>query len=63
MFKEANIDIYWMDYSGYPEYNQFFKPFTHEVSIIDLIFNEGPHSTNYMKSFCNSLPVKSLSYT
>ena len=52
MFKEANIDIYWMDYSGYPEYNQLFKPFFHEVSIIDLIFNEGPDSRNYMKSFC-----------
>jgi hypothetical protein len=52
MFKEANIDIYWMDYSGYPEYNQLFKPFIHSVSIIDLIFNEGPDSRNYMKSFC-----------
>jgi hypothetical protein len=52
MFKEANIDLYWMDYSGYPEYNQLFKPFIHSVSIIDLIFNEGPDSRNYMKSFC-----------
>jgi hypothetical protein len=53
MFKEANIDLYWMDYSGYPEYNQLFKPFIHSVSIIDLIFNEGPYSKNYMKSICN----------
>ena len=56
MFQDVNIDLYWMDYSGYPEYNQFYKPFTHTVSIIDLIFNEGPDSINYMKSFCNSLP-------
>jgi hypothetical protein len=63
MFKEVNIDLCWMDYSGYPEYNQLFKPFIHEVSIIDLIFNEGPESRNYLKSFCKSLPVKSLSYT
>jgi hypothetical protein len=53
MFKEAKIDIYWMDYSGYPEYNQMFEPFIHEVSIIDLIFNEGPDLKNYMKSFSN----------
>jgi hypothetical protein len=45
------IDIEWMDYSNYPEYNQLYPPFEHAVSIIDLIFNEGDNATKYMKSF------------
>ena len=40
-----------MDYSGYPEYQQLYPPFESHVSIIDLIFNEGPNATKYMKSF------------
>jgi hypothetical protein len=51
IFKEAGILIVWMDYSDYPEYEQFYPPFEHQVSIIDLIFNEGPGSKNFMKSF------------
>lgn len=43
--------IVWMDYSGYPEYNQLYPPFDHDVSIIDLIFNEGPDAVRYMKTF------------
>lgn len=51
LFAENCIRIRYMDYSGYPEYRQRFPPFVHEVSIVDLIFNEGDNSTNYMKSF------------
>ncbi len=40
-----------MDYSRYPEYAQLFPPFEHAVSIIDLIFNEGPNAPEFMKSF------------
>lgn len=50
-FKVLNIKLEWMDYSDYPEYNQLFPPFEHKVSILDLIFNEGPNSTKFMKSF------------
>jgi len=35
--KEANIKVSWMDYSGYPEYDQRFSPFEHGVTILDLI--------------------------
>ena len=45
------ISIEWMDYNGYPEYNQLFPPFDHHVSILDLIFNEGENAVNFMKSF------------
>jgi len=49
--KKENIKVEWMDYSGYPEYEQLYPPFEHKVSIIDLIFNEGPNATKFMKSF------------
>jgi hypothetical protein len=51
LFKKENIELEWMDYSGYPEYPQLYPPFVHEVSIIDLIFNTGPNATKHMKSF------------
>jgi len=48
---KEGIQVEWMDYSGYPEYNQLHEPFEHGVTILDLIFNEGPNATKYMKSF------------
>jgi len=41
-FRDQGISIHWMDYSGFPEYPQrFAPPFVHEVSILDLLLNEG----------------------
>lgn len=51
LFERENIKVHYFDYSGYPDYNQLYGDFTHAVSIIDLIFNEGPNSTKFMKSF------------
>lgn len=51
LFNDEQISLEYMDYSSYPEYKQLFPPFKHQVSIIDLIFNEGPDATKYMKSF------------
>ena len=52
LFEEAGIELAWMDYSGYPEYpQQHHQPFTHGVSILDLLFNTGEHAREYMKSF------------
>jgi hypothetical protein len=51
LFNNEGIELRYMDYSGYPEYNQLFPPFEHGVSIIDLIFNEGPDAPRYMRSF------------
>lgn len=51
LFTQANIKLTWMDYSNYKEYNQLYAPFEHGVTILDLIFNEGPNAKNYMKSF------------
>lgn len=50
LFWNGGIQLEFMDYSGYPEYNQLFSPFEHKVSIIDLIFNQGPNSRKFMKA-------------
>ena len=50
LFEKENIKISWMDYSGYTEYSQLYPPFEHKVSIIDLIFNEGPNAKKIFKS-------------
>ena len=51
LFEKEGIAVEYMDYSGYPEYRQMHGDFDHAVSVIDLIFNEGPDATKYMKSF------------
>ncbi|MFQ5427956.1 MAG: WbqC family protein [Thermodesulfobacteriota bacterium] len=51
LFKEAGIGLSYMDYSGYRPYRQLYGEFTHRVSIIDLLFNEGPGAVKFMKSF------------
>jgi hypothetical protein len=40
-----------MDYSDYPEYRQLHGPFVHQVSILDLLLNEGADAPRCMKSF------------
>lgn len=50
-FQSAGIKLEWMDYNNYPEYNQLFPPFKHNVSIVDLILNEGANASKYMKFF------------
>jgi hypothetical protein len=50
-FLAANLELRYFDYSGYPEYSQMFPPFDHHVSVLDLIFNEGPDAPRYMLSF------------
>jgi len=50
LFSEHGIKVTWMDYSGYTEYEQRFPPFEHGVTILDLIFNEGPNAYKFMKN-------------
>lgn len=50
LFEEENIKIEWMNYENYPEYPQLYPPFEHRVSILDLLFNAGPSSRDFMKS-------------
>ncbi len=41
-FAEAGVRLVYKSYAGYPEYPQAYPPFTHAVSIVDLLFNVGP---------------------
>lgn len=47
-FEDAGIVLVWKDYSGYPVYPQFYGPFTHTVSILDLLFQVGPESPEWI---------------
>lgn len=51
LFKKEGISLSYMDYSGYPPYSQLYGEFAHNVSIMDLLFNEGQQAKKYMKSF------------
>lgn len=47
-FIAAGISLVYKDYSNYPEYPQFYPPFTHNVTILDLLFHTGPKSPYYI---------------
>ncbi|MEN5387974.1 WbqC family protein [Aliarcobacter skirrowii] len=51
LFTKENIELEWMDYSGYKEYEQLNPPFEHGVTILDLIFNEGENTKKFMITF------------
>lgn len=48
-FNNNNLNVDWMDYSGYLPYKQLHEPFVNGVSILDLIFNTGPDAPQYLK--------------
>jgi hypothetical protein len=48
-FLRRGIRLTWMDYGGYPEYRQEHSTFVDEVSILDLLFREGPRAGAFMK--------------
>jgi len=55
LFDKFQIVVNWADYSNYPAYNQLYgQPFEQGVSILDLIFNEGPNATNFLKTFTDA---------
>jgi hypothetical protein len=54
LFNDAGVAVSWMDYSGYPPYRQLHGNFEHGVTVLDLLFNEGPEATRYMKSFAGA---------
>ncbi|MBX9570446.1 MAG: WbqC family protein [Candidatus Obscuribacterales bacterium] len=51
LFSNHGIEVAWADYSNYPVYSQAHPPFEHGVSVLDLLFNEGPNAVNFMKSY------------
>jgi hypothetical protein len=51
LFKASGVDVKWMDYSNYPTYKQMYEPFNHNVSIIDLILNEGLKTNLFLRNY------------
>lgn len=49
VFIESNLKLSWYDYSNYPKYPQLWGDFTHQVTILDLLFNCGKSSHQYMR--------------
>jgi hypothetical protein len=49
IFTEMGIKLTWFDYEHYPEYPQQWGEFTHGVTILDLLFNCGKNSHQYMR--------------
>lgn len=49
VFRQKGIKLSWFEYEGYKEYPQLWGDFTHNVTILDLLFNCGKESQNFMK--------------
>ena len=49
-FEQAGIELRFADYSGYIEYDQNLQPFTHGVSVLDLLFRFGSAARTYLKT-------------
>lgn len=47
-FAERGIELCYKDYSGYPEYPQPYPPFSHQVSVLDLLFCVGPAAGDFI---------------
>lgn len=49
-FTDAQIELYYANYTGYPEYGQTSETFEHGVSILDLLMHEGRGARQHLKS-------------
>lgn len=49
VFAQKNIKLTWFNYTNYPEYPQLWGNFIHNVTILDLLFNCGRTSSNFMR--------------
>ena len=57
LFSANNIAVTWFDYTGYVNYPQLWGEFVSEVSILDLLFNCGPTSINYLSKNTQAKPL------
>jgi len=55
-FAAVGIRVRWFDYSSFPEYPQLWGAFAHGVSVLDLLFNCGPASGQYLPHLEVALP-------
>ena len=47
-FREEGVALKYKSYAGYPEYPQFYPPFEHAISILDLLFQVGPNAPYFI---------------
>lgn len=47
-YKENGITVIWKNYDGYPEYPQMSSEFSHNVTVLDLLFNVGDNAPYYI---------------
>ena len=47
-FHAQGIELVWKDYGGYPEYPQFYPPFEHHVTVLDLLLHAGPDAPYFI---------------
>ena len=47
-FNNVGIDVEWMSYDGYPTYDQNTENFENFVSVVDLLFNQGRDSRQFL---------------
>ena len=45
LFREKGIEVVWMSYDNYPEYNQVHPPFLHQVTVLDVLLHLGPEAS------------------
>ena len=55
LFEAESIPVVFFNYGNYPPYRQLWPPFDHAVTILDLIFSEGPDAPKYMNSFSSAV--------
>ena len=51
LFERHGVAVEWMEYTGYPTYEQIHPPFEHAVTILDMLFHLGSKAPRYMRSF------------
>lgn len=49
LFHAEGLAVEWFDYDGYPTYPQLWGDFEHRVSVIDVLFNCGPQSADFLR--------------
>jgi hypothetical protein len=49
-FADAGIELRYVNYSGYPEYQQGTEVFDHHTSVLDTLFHCGPATREHLKS-------------
>jgi hypothetical protein len=50
LFANSGVRVEWFNYGGFPAYSQLHGDFVHEVSVVDLLLNEGPGARRFLKA-------------